>query len=78
MKSAGNVGLRFNNARGLRLWDGETEVEGVDDETQVDLEEGTHIFTLAVFEYDKKDRNLSIEVFDAPGSTAQVQVVNGK
>ncbi len=78
VKSAGKVGLRFNNAKGLRLWDGQAEVEGVEDETQVDLEEGTHTFTLAVFEYDKKDRNLSIEVFDAPGSTAQVQVVNGK
>ena len=78
VKTAGEVGLRFNDADTARLWIGDREIENVGDETIFDAESGKHTFTLAVSRYERKNRNLSIEVIDVAGSSAQVQVVNGK
>ena len=78
VKSAGKIGLRFNDADGFRLWSGQEEVEGVENETRVVLGEGKQTFTLAALRGDRSNRDLSIEIFEIPGSSAQVQVVNGK
>lgn len=78
VKAAGKVGLRFNDADTVRMWIGGREIEEVSDETVIDAESGSHTFTLAVSQSERKNKNLSIEVFEVAGSSAQVQPVNGK
>ena len=78
VKQAGSVKLRFNDSDTIRLWMGQAEIEGVADETVFDADVGLHTFTLAVSRYDRKNRQLSIEVVDDADSTAQVQIVNGQ
>ncbi|MGY8694101.1 MAG: hypothetical protein ACKVGW_07875, partial [Verrucomicrobiia bacterium] len=60
------------------LWSGQEEVEGVENETHIVLGEGKQTFTLAALQGDRSNSDLSIAVFEISGSSAQVQVVNGK
>jgi len=78
VKAPGEMGLRFNDADTIRLWLGQDEIEDVGREARFDVGAGKQVFTLALSSVDRENRDLEIEIIDVPGSTAQVQVVNGK
>ena len=74
--TAGTCRLQFNSPAGLSLWVG-TRPVAVERLTTLKLDRGTHRLTLAV-DLNKRHRGLRIELIDAPGSKARVQVVGGK
>jgi hypothetical protein len=74
--TAGKFQLSLGDATGLALWvDGKpSNLTAVQ---PVELAVGRHVFTVAINRV-QHSSNLRIELQDAPGSTAQAQLVGGK
>lgn len=74
--SAGPVKLKINGAKGLSLWIGAKAVE-VKDETLLELTPGLQNLTFSVNLSTRKD-GLRVELEDVAGSSARVNILNGK
>jgi putative heme-binding domain-containing protein len=74
--TGGPVKLKLNGATGLTLWAGSTPVE-VKDETVVDLKSGLQTLTFSI-DLNKRKDGLRVELEDASGSPARVNIVNGR
>lgn len=78
VKRGGEVGLLLNDADTARMWVGQEEVAFDGSLARFQSEQGRQTVTLVLSRYDRKNRDLSIEIADIPGSSAQVQTLNGK
>lgn len=74
--SPGKTILKFNSIDGLKMWIGEKPVV-LKPETELDLSKGKHRLTFAINLTPERD-DLRLELLDAPGSPAQVAIINGK
>jgi hypothetical protein len=77
-KTPGDSILQFNNAEELHVFVGGEEVEDVAKDTRIALKPGLNQIIVAAHASKRMEKTLRIEVLDAPGSSAQVQVVYGK
>ena len=78
VRTAGAVGLRLSGPDESVLWAGDQIVEREKGRYSFRAERGLATITLAVREDLPKKSELSIKIVDIEGSTAQVQIVNGK
>ena len=78
VRTAGAVGLRLSGPDESVLWAGDQIVEREKGRYSFHAERGLATITLAVREDLPKKSELSIKIVDIEGSTAQVQIVNGK
>ena len=74
--TAGPVGLAVGDAAGLQLWLDGKPVD-VRDRQEVPLSVGEHLVTVSVNLLTRKSP-VRLELYDVPGSPAQVQFVSGK
>jgi len=76
--TAGKVRLAFNSVKGLGLWVDGQAVDLKEPEAILDLPRGMRTLTLRVGTAVRGGEGIRLDVSEAPGSTAHVQVVGGK
>ena len=75
VSTAGQVGIKFGNIRGLMFWiDGKPM--SVKTEMPLDLSSGRHVVTLAI-DLDQREQPVRLELYDVELSVAQSQWVMG-
>lgn len=75
--TAGKLGLKIANPRGLRLWMGNQQEDFKGDVVTVILPVGTHTI-LVTANLNERTEPLSLEMLPVSGSAAQAQFVSGK
>lgn len=74
----GKVVLQYPAAAGVSMWVGPQKIEVTQDHVTLDLPAGKHTITVAVEEGVYPHPTLRIELIDAPGGSAQAQLISGK
>ena len=77
-KTPGDVILHFNDSESLHVFVGTEKIETVTTGTRITLGPGINHIFVGVEPGKLSNNMLRIELLDAPGSPAQVQVVTGK
>jgi len=78
LTTAGKVRLAFNSVKGLSCWVDGQAVDLKQPEAILDLPRGVRTLTLRVDTAVRGAEGIRLEVSEAPGSTAHVQVVGGR
>ncbi len=76
--SAGKVSLVFNSVKGLSLWVDGQAVDLKQPQTILELRRGLVTLTLRIDSAERGGEGVRLEIAEAPGSAAHVQVVAGK